>query len=1342
MAAIDHKYHPPDDIIRSICDTTHSNLPLIRVLSTNPIRAQWDSAADKSTTPHRHLLHHYRSPSGPPSEPFSIGDAGTSPHKVHGIGFLHVPTDIEGRYEHFQVFHIPTIPSTLINPHSHWDQDRYREDINYGNYTGSATHYLKAQDPVHIPLIIDISSLRKTRRLYTLPLLPADPSPVPNHPLQSSPAVHKISTTNDGLIQLWHHRLMHHVHNRTLATLHKIADGVPKMKHPDALDKCSDCIPAKLRRSPRLHNDTTRKATCYGQSFQDDWGFIVQKSKDTTRYNRLVGTNGETAYLLLVDTYSGAWHGICSGSKHLPTEWLHLFLFRVSSRCPSSNKWFLVDEGSELGRSNLFTQILTAHNYLVRTSAPDCHSQIGIVERPHQTIGDVLRATLHSTTLPFHVWPFILYHLIRIHNMVHPSRCDPSKSIYEIITGKRPDLSTVRILGCAVYVRPPGLRPSKLDLHSNLGRFLGYTATMKQIYYLDHRTNRVKTATHINYDEGMNGFMISDLPPFALSLRKALGHAIPQERAQSLPPDDFDFSVDTKLFPDVSETVLMIHPDDYHDSTHSTLGFVVAQDPALRRGFIKDILPNTTASRIKNWRSTAIGAFILSINGEVVHGKTDIDNALSAILVHTIGTTRPSFRLRFAKDSTLEKEIYKDPTVLDMDQICSISQIIHTADHPSSPPPVTISTLDASNSHSPSSLDLALMLWEEQNITTDTDLLTIHVLRQPADSKDTPLPSCFDIQKLSRRTLAKTKEWNKWILAEAKMLDQMEECNMFGSPIPRPPSATVLRSVGTYVIKWDNTFKARHCADGRILKHLAIWDKMKATYAACVSQIGMRLFFAICAMENLTIMDVDATNAFAQSPPPSSPVFMSVDEQYRAWYFKKYKTHIPKGHVLPVLHAIQGHPESGLLWQTKINQNLLRLGFTSTIHEPCIYRALYKGFLVLLLRQIDDMLIACASIPIIQDIVKELRKDVRLTLSPGYSKHYNGIDIAQFREAIKIDCHTYIDKLSTHHSWATGSFQHKSIIDKSQIPLLESSKGPSTNSDEGKLLAADMGFQYRSVFGEILYAYILCRPEFGFSITLLGAFNSCPARPHFTALKRAFKVLRDTKFEGIIFWRRVDNPLFPPIKISIRQLEPHEIAYPYIKDPTLVSATVDASYAPVTWNRKSVGGFFIFLGMCYLIDYKTKVHPITADSSTYAEFVQYVIAAKKVRHARSIMTQLTYIQRVPSPIFGDNIAAILIGNHRRPTERTRHMDIRWFVIQEWILDEKCIILYHIKGTINPSDTQTKVLDASLAFRHISRANGLLGSPFRSTSYRVVYSDLSDQMPALSLHSRDQSSRGG
>ena len=100
---------------------------------------------------------------------------------------------------------------------------------------------------------------------------------------------------------------------------------------------------------------------------------------------------------------------------------------------------------------------------------------------------------------------------------------------------------------------------------------------------------------------------------------------------------------------------------------------------------------------------------------------------------------------------------------------------------------------------------------------------------------------------------------------------------------------------------------------------------------------------------------------------------------------------------------------------------------------------------------------------------------------------------------------------------------------------------------------------------------------------------------------------------------------------------------------------------------------------------------MTAGSSTEAEFITSVTAAKLTRYLRCILKQLGEEQTEPTDIYINNLSALkIINNNCSPTERTRHMVLRFFAIQEW-REEGDIIMKHIPGVLNPSDDMTKPL---------------------------------------------------
>ena len=117
------------------------------------------------------------------------------------------------------------------------------------------------------------------------------------------------------------------------------------------------------------------------------------------------------------------------------------------------------------------------------------------------------------------------------------------------------------------------------------------------------------------------------------------------------------------------------------------------------------------------------------------------------------------------------------------------------------------------------------------------------------------------------------------------------------------------------------------------------------------------------------------------------------------------------------------------------------------------------------------------------------------------------------------------------------------------------------------------------------------------------------------------------------------------------------------------------------------------------IVYRSKTQSLTALSSTEAEFIAAVTASKTAKYIRSVLAELGFEQAGPTPIYEDNKPTIDIVSSRKPTERTRHIDIRFFAIQDWVHESKDVALAHIPGVINPSDDLTKPLGRVLHERH-------------------------------------------
>jgi len=225
----------------------------------------------------------------------------------------------------------------------------------------------------------------------------------------------------------------------------------------------------------------------------------------------------------------------------------------------------------------------------------------------------------------------------------------------------------------------------------------------------------------------------------------------------------------------------------------------------------------------------------------------------------------------------------------------------------------------------------------------------------------------------------------------------------------------------------------------------------------------------------------------------------------------------------------------------------------------------------------------------------------------------------------------------------------------------------------------------------------------------MAKFSQHPTLLHYKYLKNIANYLRQTKHWGLRYKVNqsneppsldLPNGTFTDLPIPLpADLPP----FPSLPEDTTITCFVDAAYANVKPKRKSTTGYAIFLAGAAIV-YRSKTQTQTALSSTEAEFYAAVSAAKIVRYLRSILQELNFPQLKPTLIYEDNQSTKKIIDSVTPTERSRHIAIPYFAINDW-KTEGSIDMTYIPGKLNPSDALTKPLGWVLHNRHARRLMG-------------------------------------
>jgi hypothetical protein len=430
-----------------------------------------------------------------------------------------------------------------------------------------------------------------------------------------------------------------------------------------------------------------------------------------------------------------------------------------------------------------------------------------------------------------------------------------------------------------------------------------------------------------------------------------------------------------------------------------------------------------------------------------------------------------------------------------------------------------------------------------------------------------------------------------------------------------------------------------------------------------------------------------------------------------------------------------GHPESPRLWEKHADAILRECGLVPTVHEPCLYSGVVNGERVIFKRQVDDFAVAAPSeltATVLLDMI-----DDRLTIPmkrQGYLDMYNGIDVCQTRFYIKVLCESYINKICNKYieSWmriytTTTNRPTPLPTDPTWLKKFNAATGDPDPKAQARLAKA-MDIGYWNGVGELIWAMTTCRPDVAYASVKLSEANACPHEHHFHGLKHALKYLYGTKEDGLYYWHTTPRDEFPEGPLPKINSNEHDLLLDkrpeYNAD--VLHAYTDSDWASCVKTRRFEGSCIRLAGGT--IAYKSKFQPTVAGSLTEAEFMSAYDTGKMRLFVRSILWDLDIPQEAATILYEDNDACTAMGNAKKPTPCTRHIDIKYFSICEWI-EPDLMLLERIDTSVNMSDHFTKGLSHVLFHRH---ADYLLGHipPVYSPIYKSTIGMYTNQHVTL------------
>ena len=392
------------------------------------------------------------------------------------------------------------------------------------------------------------------------------------------------------------------------------------------------------------------------------------------------------------------------------------------------------------------------------------------------------------------------------------------------------------------------------------------------------------------------------------------------------------------------------------------------------------------------------------------------------------------------------------------------------------------------------------------------------------------------------------------------------------------------------------------------------------------------------------------------------------------------------------------------------------------------------------MRQVDDFAIAAPNERTLDILFDMIDEKLSIPLKrQGLLDMYNGINIHQTKDYIKIDVHLYIEKfcLKYEDTWLskvplTKNFPTPLPTDPNWTKKFNSAIGP-PKSKAQQDLATKMQIKYKSGVGEIIWAMTTCRPDIAFTSVKLSQSNSAPAEHHYHGLKHSIRYLYATRNDRIYFWRTQSWTELPNGALPTINRNPQDLLLDNHPNQDAITAVAygDSDWATCVKTRQSFSGICIQL-TGGTIAYKIKFQPTVALSLTEAEFMAATDVGRMCLFVRSILWDpLDILQEAATVAYEDNDGCTAMANVQKPTSWTRHIDIKYFVLCEWV-EHDLILLKQIDTSINIADHLTKILSHTLFHQHADYLLGHVSLKY-SPVYRQAISTYSDNFQNISKY---------
>lgn len=487
--------------------------------------------------------------------------------------------------------------------------------------------------------------------------------------------------------------------------------------------------------------------------------------------------------------------------------------------------------------------------------------------------------------------------------------------------------------------------------------------------------------------------------------------------------------------------------------------------------------------------------------------------------------------------------------------------------------------------------------------------------------------------------IAQHENRREWMAAVNEEINSIIE-NDTWEAVQKPVGAKIITSKWVFSIKTDNDgqparYKARLVARGFEQKQGIDYEE---TYAPVAKLSTIRIFLAVCLKKGLIIHQMDVKTAFLNGYLKED-VYLKVPDGFNA----------AEGVVYKLKKSIYGLKQAPRCWNDRFHTFVEKLGFLRSKHDSCLYVLKKNDHIIYMLLYVDDILIACLSLQVLESLKDELKNEFQMK-DLGIIKHFLGVQISYDVKAgvMELSQKAAIEKL----------------LDKFQMTDCRSVKTPMIPNLtlEPSRKRKQINQPYRELIGSIMYIMLATRPDLCYAIAYLSRFQDKFDEVHWNHLQQVLRYLKGTISKKLVLRRQ--------------------------GSANSVSCYVDADFARDVVDRKSTTGFVIEVYGCTVV-WCSKKQPIITRSTTEAEYVAASFAVCESLWIKGILEDMQSMDPGPIIVYEDNQSCIKIAKNH-DGKMSKYIDIKFHHIRDKVAEGQIKLVY-VQSADQKADIMTKPL---------------------------------------------------